>query len=136
MSTTIRQYDGLFVRVPNQKVFTSNITNFVAHVARRFEYVVGIRYSDDADKAIRIIKDLLREHPLTLLNPEPMAFVDSLGDNAVNIMVRAWAPTTEWFGVKTELLWKIKKALENQGIEIAFPQRVVWFGDRQETHPG
>lgn len=133
MSTTLRQYDGLFVRVPNQKVFTSNITNFVAHVARRVDYVVGIRYSDDADKAIQIIKELLRAHPLTLINPEPMAFVDNLGDNAVNIFVRVWAPTNEWFGVKTELLWKIKKALEREGIEIAFPQRVVWFGDKQEA---
>jgi small-conductance mechanosensitive channel len=133
MSTAIRQYDGLFVRVPNQKVFTSNITNFVAHVARRVDYVVGIRYSDDADKTIQIIKDFLRAHPLTLINPETMAFVDNLGDNSVNIIVRVWAPTMEWFGVKTELLWKIKKALEQEGIEIAFPQRVVWFGDKSPT---
>jgi small-conductance mechanosensitive channel len=129
MSTTLRTFDGLFVRIPNQKVFTSNITNFVAHIARRFEYVVGVRYSDDADKAIQIIKDLISDHPMTLLNPEPQIFVDSLGDNAVNIIVRIWAPVTEWFGVKKELLLKIKQTLEKDGIEIAFPQRVVWFAD-------
>lgn len=129
MSTTLRNFDGLYVRLPNQKVFTANITNFVAHIARRFEYVVGIRYSDDADKAIKIIKDLIKEHPLALLSPEPMVFVDSLGDNAVNIIVRIWAPTTEWFGVKRELLWKIKQGLESEGIEIAFPQRVLWFAN-------
>lgn len=137
MSTTIRKYDGLYVRVPNQKVFTANITNFEAHVARRVDYVVGIRYSDDADKAIQIIKDIINVHPLTLVNPGPMAFVDNLGDNAVNIFVRGWAPTTEWFGVKTELLWKIKQALEKEGIEIAFPQRVVWFANelrKEEAH--
>jgi small-conductance mechanosensitive channel len=129
MSTTIRQYDGLYVRVPNQKVFTSNITNFVAHVARRVDYMVGIRYSDDADHAIQIIKDLINEHPITLVDPEPIVYVDNLGDNAVNISVRLWAPSSEWWNVKTELLWKIKQALENEGIEIAFPQRVVWFGE-------
>jgi small-conductance mechanosensitive channel len=129
MSTTIRQYDGLYVRVPNQKVFTSNITNFVAHVARRVDYMVGIRYSDDADHAIQIIKDLINEHPITLVNPEPVVYVDNLGDNAVNISIRLWAPTSEWWNVKTELLWKIKQALEKEGIEIAFPQRVVWFAN-------
>ena len=41
--------------------------------------------------------------------------------------MRICAPATEWFGVKTELLWKVKKALEKEGIEIPFPQRVVWF---------
>lgn len=129
MSTALRTYDGLYVRIPNQTVFTSRITNFVANVARRFQYVVGIRYSDDADKALEIIKNLIEEHPFTLKNPEPQAFVDSLGDNAVNIIVRIWSPVSEWYGVKMELLWKIKQALEREGIKIAFPQRVVWFAN-------
>jgi small-conductance mechanosensitive channel len=129
LSTIIRTYDGLYVRMPNQKVFSSNITNFVGNVARRFEYNVGIRYSDDADKAIEIIKNLIEEHPLTLKNPDPMVFVDSLGDNAVIIIVRIWAPIRVWYRLKMEMLWKIKKALEEKGIEIAFPQRTVWFAN-------
>lgn len=136
ISTIIRTYDGLYVRIPNEKVFTSSITNYVAHVARRFEYMVGIRYSDDADEAISIIKKLIESHPFTLKSPGPLVFVDNLGDNAVNITVKIWAPTTNWYGVKTEILWKIKKTLEENGIEIAFPQRVVWFANdqpKQET---
>jgi len=129
ISTTIRTFDGLYIRVPNQKVFTASITNFVANVARRFEYVVGIRYSDDADKALTIIKNVIEEHPLALKNPAPQVFVDNLGDSSVNIIVRIWSPSTEWFGVKTELLWKIKKAIEKEGIEIPFPQRVLWFAN-------
>ncbi len=129
LSTIIRTYDGLYIRIPNEKVFTSNITNYVAHVARRFEYVVGIRYSDDAEKAIEIIKNLIEEHPFALKNPEPQVFVDSLGDNSVNIAVRIWTPSTEWYSVKMELLWKIKTELERNGIEIPFPQRVVWFAN-------
>lgn len=135
MSTTIRQYDGLCVRVPNQKVFNATITNFVSHAARRFDYVVGIRYSDSADKAIQIIKDLLHGHPFALANPEPLVFVDNLGDNAVNILVRCWAPTEEWYNVKTELLLGIKQALEADGIEIAFPQRVVWIPGNSGENP-
>jgi small-conductance mechanosensitive channel len=129
ISTIIRTYDGLYVRIPNQSVFTTNITNYVANVARRFEYVVGIRYTDDADQAKAIIKDIIREHPFALKNPAPMVFVDTLGDNAVNIIVRIWAPSTDWYGIKTELLWIIKKTLEENGIEIAFPQRTLWFAN-------
>jgi len=129
LSTIIRTYDGLYVRIPNEKVFTSNITNYVAHIARRFEYVIGIRYSDDAEKAIEIIKNLIEDHPFALKNPEPQVFVDNLGDNSVNIVVRIWAPSTEWYSVKMELLWKIKTELERNGIEIPFPQRVVWFAN-------
>jgi len=129
LSTIIRTYDGLYVRIPNEKVFTSSITNYVAHIARRFEYVIGIRYSDDAEKAIEIIKRLIEENPFALKNPEPQVFVDNLGDNSVNIVVKIWAPSTEWYSVKMDLLWKIKTELEKNGIEIPFPQRVVWFAN-------
>lgn len=129
LSTIVRTYDGLYVRIPNEKVFTSDITNYVAHSARRFEYVIGIRYSDDAEKAVGIIKNLIEEEPLALKNPEPQIFVDNLGDNSVNIVVRVWAPSNEWYGVKMKLLWRIKKELERNGIEIPFPQRTIWFAN-------
>ena len=112
VSTIVRTYNGLYVRIPNEKVFTGIITNYVANIARRFEYVVGIRYSDDADLAIKIIEDLIDEQPFALKNPSPQVFVDNLGDNSVNLHVRIWAPTTEWFGLKMETLWAIKKTLE------------------------
>lgn len=135
ISTTLRTFDGLYMRIPNETVFTSNITNFVAHAARRFEYTVGIRYSDDAEKAIQIIQETIEKHPLALKNPPPQVFVDELGDNSVNIIVRVWSPTTEWFSVKMELLWKIKTAIEAEGIEIPFPQRVLWYGDSPPAQP-
>ncbi|MFP4051497.1 MAG: mechanosensitive ion channel family protein [Thermoplasmata archaeon] len=73
ISTTIRTFDGVYVRIPNEKVFTNNITNFLENVARRFEYTIGIRYRDDAEKAIEIIRGLIEDHPLALVNP-PLKF--------------------------------------------------------------
>ncbi|HEX38310.1 MAG TPA: mechanosensitive ion channel family protein [Candidatus Cloacimonetes bacterium] len=134
ISTTIRTFDGYQMRIPNEKVFTANISNFVANVVRRFEYDVGIRYNDDADKAITIIKELLDKEPFALKNPEPLVWVNKLSDNAVNINVKIWAPISEWWALKTSMLWRIKKALEVEGIEIAFPQRVLWFGDSRENN--
>jgi len=129
LSTTLRTYDGLLVRIPNQTVFTNRLTNYVGNIVRRFEYVVGIRYRDDADLAIRIIREIIQQQPFALVKPRPQVFVDNLGDNAVNIFVRVWAPVSEWYDLKMILLWKIKKILEENGIEIAFPQRTLWFAD-------
>lgn len=133
MSTTIRTYDGIFVRIPNEKVFTTNIANLVTHAARRLEYDVGIRYSDDADKAVEIIKKIIDDYPLTLKNPEPYVFVDNLGNSSVDVKVRFWIPSPEWYQVKRALLWKIKKTLEENGIRVPFPQREVWFNSELET---
>ncbi|MCS7121507.1 MAG: mechanosensitive ion channel family protein [Archaeoglobaceae archaeon] len=136
MSTIIRTYDGLYVRIPNQRVFTSNITNLVANVARRFEYTVSISYSDDAEKAINIIKEIVEENPFVLKNPEPQVFVNNLGENGVDLVVRIWVPVTELSNVRVSLLWKIKKALEDNGIEIPFPQRVIRFARSEDRGVG
>ncbi len=135
ISTLIRTYDGLLVRLPNQQVFTTNITNIVGHPVRRFEYTIGIRYSDDANAAIWLIKDLIDKEPFALLNPSPSVFVTDLGESSVRIIVRIWAPVNEWFGIKTRLLWNIKKTLEENGIEIPFPQRVLHIKTDSEKKP-
>lgn len=129
MSTTIVKWDGVFVRVPNEKLLTSYIMNFSSNPARRFEFTIGIRYSDDADRAIEIIKELIEKHPYALVNPPSQVFVDNLGDNGVNIIVRIWAASSYWFPVKMEILPQIKKTLEENGIEIPFPQRTLWFAN-------
>jgi small-conductance mechanosensitive channel len=127
ISTLIRTYDGLLVRIPNQQVFTSNITNLVGFPVRRFDLTIGIRYADDADYAISLIMDLIDKEPFALLNPEPSVYVSELGESSVNLIVRIWAPISEWFELKTKLLLAVKKILEEKGIEIPFPQRVVYL---------
>ncbi len=132
ISTLIRTYDGLLVRIPNQQVFTTNITNIVGHPVRRFEWSIGIRYSDDANAAIWLIKDLIDKEPFALLSPSPSVYVSDLGESSVKILIRIWAPVSEWFGLKTRLLWNIKKSLEENGIEIAFPQRIIRLDNTPE----
>lgn len=129
ISTKIRTLDGNFIRIPNETVFTSSITNFTSTPVRRFEYTIGISYADDADQAIGLIKAIIEEHPLTLVSPAPQVYVDDLGDNSVDIVVRIWSPSTEWWEVRMELLWKFKQALDAAGIEIPFPQRTIWMGE-------
>jgi small-conductance mechanosensitive channel len=134
ISTLIRTYDGLLVRIPNQQVFTTNITNLVGYPVRRFEFTLGIRYSDDADLAIELIKDLIDKEPFALLNPAPTVFVSDLGENSVKILIRIWAPMSEWFALKSTLPWAIKKTLEENGIEIQIPQRMVYLHNVTEKN--
>jgi small-conductance mechanosensitive channel len=96
--------------------------------------VIGIGYRDDAGEAIRIISDLLKKHPYVLAHPEPSLFVSELADSSVNITINIWSPSATWWSVKTEMLWKIKSTLEENGIEIPFPQRVITFSG--ENLPG
>ena len=126
-STRIRTWDGVITRLPNSKVFEATIRNYTGNVVRRVEYSVGISYDSDIGKAIEVIRGVLDEHPLVLEEPQPEIFVEDLGDSAVILRVRFWVPSSHWFQVRMELLRRIKEALDEAGIEIPFPQRVIWL---------
>ena len=129
LSTRIRSWDGTLVRIPNEKLFNSNIVNLMRYPARRVDVSVGISYDSDVEKALDVIKKTLDDIPLVLAEPEPVVYVDDLADSAVVISIRAWAPSEKWFEVRKEILEKVKKALDGAGIEIPFPQRVNWFAE-------
>ncbi|MDE4907551.1 mechanosensitive ion channel family protein [Methanogenium marinum] len=131
-STIGKTFEGIYVRIPNEKIFTTTITNYVANTARRFEYDVEIRYQDDASRAIQIIEALIENEPFCLKNPGPSVFVDELAADGVMIKTRMWAPSEVWWDIRTTMLWKIKCALEEDGMEIPFPQRTLWLNPDDE----
>lgn len=133
ISTHIRTFDGLDIRIPNEKVFTTSITNYVSNIARRFEYSLGIRHEDDAQKAISIIREFLNKEPFVLVNPAPLVFVAKLDDSSVNISVKIWSPVSQWYSLYMRLLWEIKDILEQNDIIIAFPQQVIHFADKENA---
>ena len=131
ISTRLRTFDGLDIRIPNEKVFTTSITNYVSNIARRFEYSIGIRYEDDAQQAISLIRKFLATEPFVLVNPAPLVFVTKLDNSSVNILVKIWSPVSQWFSLYMRLLWEIKKILEENGISIAFHQQVIHFANKE-----
>ena len=134
LSTRIRQWDGTLIRIPNASLFNSSIVNLQRYPVRRTTIVVGISYRSDIRKAIDTVLRVLDEEPYVLAKPEPRVYVEELGDSSVNLTIWAWVPSSLWIGQnllrsKFQLLQKIKEALEAEGIEIPFPQRVNWFAE-------
>ena len=126
-SSRIRKFDGTIIRIPNEKFFTSNIRSFTASKVRRSEAMVGIAYGDDIETAITAIKNEIKlTMPYVLRIPEPEFRVEELGDSSVNIQVLVWHPRDDWSQAQPILLTVIKRALDKSGIEIPFPQRVIW----------
>ena len=83
ISTLIRKYDEVLVRIPNQQVFTTNITNIVIYPVRRLDFTIGIHYSDDVDAAIWHIKYLIDKEPFALYSSSPSVYVNDFGENSV-----------------------------------------------------
>ena len=125
-STNICSFDGVNTRIPNEKLFTSKILNYSKHVARRIIVDVGISYKEDVSKVIDIIKKKLDENPFILSEPEPLVYLDDLGDYSLKLSIHVWAPSSVWFKLKTQIVQEVKEALDLGGVEIPFAQRVMW----------
>jgi small-conductance mechanosensitive channel len=131
-STLVRTTAGVFIRVPNDQVYSAQVSNYYANAARRYEYTVGIRYQDDIDKAVRLLTSHLEKFPFTLKNPPPEVFVSDIDSSSVVIKARVWFPS-EWantrddISLRTGILPGIKKTLEDSGIELPYTQQVIHF---------
>ncbi len=128
-STRLRMFDGTYARLPNEKVFTSQIRNFSKNIARRVEFQVSIGYKEDVTQAIAVINKTLYDIPMVLIEPAPNIFVDTLAESGVNINVFAWVPWQHWFLMRQQLVEKVKKELDAVGVELPYPQRVIWFAE-------
>ena len=125
LSTRFRMFDGVYVRLPNTDVFLSEIRNFSGTVARRIEFIVAISLHEDASHAIKVLTERLGKVPLVLVEPEIQVYVENIAESGINLTVRCWVPFSEWFPLKRELVEIVKRELDEKGIEIPFPQRVV-----------
>ncbi len=130
-STRVRKFDGTIMRIPNEKFFTSNIRVLTDSPVRRHEAKIGIAYKEDIDAAINVLKKTISSRiPYVLHEPEPEFRVEELGDSSINISIFVWFPKQDWGKVAPIILKIAKNALDDAGIEIPFPQRVIWKGDK------
>jgi small-conductance mechanosensitive channel len=129
-STRIKLFDGSIMRVPNEKIFTSEIRNVSGSEVRRLEAVLGIAYKEDIDRAISVIKKAVSKLPYVLREPEPAVWTEQLADSSIHLKVLTWIPRDEWDNVGPILLKEIKKDIDDAGIEIPFPQRVVHYVEK------
>lgn len=117
--------DNVKIIVPNGQIWGSSIKNFSAHENRRVDLLIGIGYSDDIDKAIAEIGNVLDADDRVLKTPEASIFVGELADSSVNIVVRAWTANGNYWPLKAALTKNIKHKFDETGINIPFPQRDI-----------
>jgi len=123
--TVVNTFDNRRVVIPNGSLSNETLVNVSVYNTRRCDMSFGIHYDDDIDKAKAILQRLFDEDERSLKDPEPRISVGSLGDNSVNLMFRAWVATDNLWPYYWDMHEKVKKAFDEAGITIPFPQRDV-----------
>jgi small conductance mechanosensitive channel len=129
--TLLNTTDNKLIIIPNGELSNSPIINYSREPIRRVDITIGISYGDDIRTAKEIMSKTANAHPLVLKEDHapsnPIIVVTSLGDSSVNIAVRSWAKTPDYWSVHNDLIEELKYKMDEAGIEIPFPQRTVWM---------
>ncbi len=124
-ATQLRNVEGVYVFTPNNKIWDATITNYTRDPTRRIDLVIGIAYSSNIETARTVLLDLARADKRVLRSPEPVVYVNNLGASSVDMLLRVWTKTADYWNVRFALSEKAKIGFDGAGIEIPFPHMTL-----------
>lgn len=124
--TQFVRVDGVYFSLPNSLIWGNPIINFSRNTTRRLDIEVGIRYGDDLDKAIALLKDLVTEHEYVLDDPEPQVMAMDYKDSVVTVNIRVWAPVENYWDLRFDLYRQAAQRLGEAGFQTPIPAHQVY----------
>ena len=124
-NTVLKTPDNRVIIVPNGDMGAGSITNFSAMDTRRVDLVFGVGYDDNVIQAKEILQGILDNDDRILKDPAPVVMMLELADSSVNFAVRPWVASGDYWAVRADVLEHGKKALEDAGLSIPYPQQDV-----------
>ena len=121
-NTHLLTTDNKEVILPNGPLATGVMTNYSKQGTRRVDWVFSIAYGDDYDKAKTVLRRLIDENQSILKSPEPFIELGKLNSSAVDITVRVWVNSADYWPVFFSMNEKVYKAFAQEGLNIPFPQ--------------
>jgi len=127
MSTVLLTPDNKYIMIPNKLVWGATIVNYTKMPTRRVSVDVGVSYESDLDKAVKVLMNIMQKDRRVLKDPEPAVIVTELADSSINLQMRAWVKTENYWDVKNDLTKEVTKRLPEEGIEIPYPKMDVFL---------
>lgn len=124
-NTVLTTPDNKVVFIPNGGLATGSLTNFSRQETRRVDWKIGVAYGVDYKKVRKIILNIVNADSRVIKDPEVFIGLGEMADSSVNIVVRAWTKTSDYWGVNFDVNEKIYETFNEEGIEIPFPQMDV-----------
>lgn len=123
--TIVTRPDSTLAYVPNGAMSSGLITNYSRNELRRLDFVVGVDYGVDVSRVEKITRRIVDNNPLVLSDPAPFIAVDALAESSVNVLIRVWSKTTDYWKLYYDLRREIYDTYNREGIDFPFPQQTV-----------
>jgi small conductance mechanosensitive channel len=126
-STTMRTVDGKIVVIPNGKIIAGNIINFSREPVRRNEFIIGVAYDSDIDKVKQLLTHIIESDERIIKDREMTVRLNELAPSSMNFVVRTWSKSSDLQNVYWDVLERVKREFDANGISFPFPQMDVNF---------
>ncbi|MDD4708184.1 MAG: mechanosensitive ion channel, partial [Firmicutes bacterium] len=123
--TDLVTVDNKVIRIPNGSLSNASITNYSEKDTRRVDFQFGAGYEADPAKVVRVLTDIVANHPQALKEPEPFVRMSEHGDSAVIYTVRVWVKAADYWTVHFDVIEKVKQRFDEEGLSIPYPQMDV-----------
>jgi small conductance mechanosensitive channel len=121
-NTILKSPDNKTIIIPNGGLSTGSMVNYSTEDKRRVDITFGIGYGDDVDKAKSVIQSICDADDRILKDPALFIAVSALADSSVNLAVRAWVDSKDYWGVHFRLQEEVYKVFDKEGLNIPYPQ--------------
>lgn len=135
LSVKMRTFDNLYVRVPNENLIKSEVTNLSRFPIRRIDVLLGVAYKEDLERVFEVLREVADRNPICLEEPAPLIIFQGYGESSLNFQLSVWATRENFLELKTGIQLDIKNAFDAHGIEIPFPHRSLYTGSITEPFP-
>jgi len=135
LAIQLRTFDNRFVRIPNENILKSEVTNLTRFPIRRIDVNVSVAYKEDVSRVHKILLRLAEANPLALQEPGPVVIFSGFGSSSIDFLFGVWVLRKDFLQLRNSIQQEIKKTFDQEGIEIPFPHLSLYTGSATEPFP-
>ena len=123
--TILTTADNKVIYIPNGALSSGTVTNYSREDTRRVDWVIGVEYGENYDKVESTVRRILAADSRILNTPAPFVALHALDASSVNIVIRVWVKSSDYWGVYFDMNKTIYTVFNEEGIGFPFPQLTV-----------
>jgi small-conductance mechanosensitive channel len=135
LSVKIRTFDNQYIRVPNQMLLASELTNITRFPIRRMDINLSVAYRTDVQRLRTLLLQIAAENPYCLDEPEPLVVFTDFGASGLQFLYGVWFYKTDYLALRNSIMQEIKRRFDAEGIEIPYPHLSVYAGSATDPLP-
>ena len=125
LSINIRTFDNMFVRIPNEKILTSEVTNITRFPIRRMDIVFQVDYDQDLHTVHDLLAKIARDNPWSLDEPVPVILFTDFKESGIEVLLGLWFAKSDFMDLKNSIMKDIASSFAAEEIRFAHPNRLV-----------